>query len=397
MSLPAPSPVLKRSASAVAMLTTAMLLAGCSTMGFGGSDGTVTGATGDAARPTWGQAMPGVAMAPDSRFIPPANIGNAPGLIDPNTAMPVGAQTAAVPSASGQVTSQDLPALSSPSVTSNEMPAQAAAVPASTLTPPATSTAPQLGVVTGDTYRHTIASGESLYTIARRYDVSAADVIAANGISSPDRIVVGQQLIIPGRADLLAERGQQTQVAAVNPGGTQPLTAPTPVPAPANTNPQPAPAASQPQQTTPAQTQPQQVAAAPATQPSPTPAATTVSDRFRWPISGRVITDFAASGGTGINIEAAEGTSIRAAEAGEVIYVGNAVEGYGNLVLIRHSNGYVSAYAHLRDISVQRGAQVGRGDAIGTVGMTGSVTRPQLHFELRRGATPVDPAPLLAG
>ena len=120
------------------------------------------------------------------------------------------------------------------------------------------------------------------------------------------------------------------------------------------------------------------------------------SDKFRWPVSGRVITDFASSKGTGINIEAAEGATIKAAENGTVIYVGSGVEGYGNLVLIRHPNGYVSAYAHLKSMSVAKGAVVGRGDTIGAAGMTGSVSKPQLHFELRKGATPVDPMPLLA-
>ena len=120
------------------------------------------------------------------------------------------------------------------------------------------------------------------------------------------------------------------------------------------------------------------------------------SDKFRWPASGRVLVDFASSKGTGINIEVPEGSSVKAAENGTVIYVGSGVEGYGNLVLIRHPNGYVSAYAHLQSMSVAKGAVVTRGDSIGAAGMTGSVTKPQLHFELRKGATPVDPVPLLA-
>jgi murein DD-endopeptidase MepM/ murein hydrolase activator NlpD len=119
--------------------------------------------------------------------------------------------------------------------------------------------------------------------------------------------------------------------------------------------------------------------------------------KFRWPTSGKVIVDFASSKGTGINIEVPEGAAVRAAENGTVIYVGSGVEGYGNLVLIRHANGYVSAYAHLKSMSVNKGDVVNRGDNIGQAGMTGSVNRPQLHFELRKGATPVDPLPLLAG
>ena len=87
--------------------------------------------------------------------------------------------------------------------------------------------------------------------------------------------------------------------------------------------------------------------------------------KFRWPVSGRVITDFSNSKQTGINIEAPEGAAIRAAENGQVIYVGNGVEGYGNLILIRHPNGFVSAYAHLKDTKVSKGDIVSRGDQIG--------------------------------
>ena len=119
------------------------------------------------------------------------------------------------------------------------------------------------------------------------------------------------------------------------------------------------------------------------------------AEKFRWPVSGKVIVVFASSKGTGINIAAPEGTPIKAAENGTVIYVGSGVEGYGNLILIRHANGYVSAYANLKDMSVQKGATVSRGDTIGSAGTTGSVSSPQLHFELRKGATPVDPVPLL--
>ena len=118
------------------------------------------------------------------------------------------------------------------------------------------------------------------------------------------------------------------------------------------------------------------------------------ADKFRWPVKGKVVTDFAGTKGTGINIDAPEGSAVRAAENGTVIYVGSGVEGYGNLILIRHANGYVSAYAHLKSMSVAKGDVVSRGDTIGAAGMTGSVSRPQLHFELPKGATPVDPVPL---
>src|SRR5690606_32062094 len=118
-----------------------------------------------------------------------------------------------------------------------------ASVPATQVQAPAapTQSPPQLGVVSGDTYTHTIASGESLYTIARRYDVSATDIIAANDISAPDRIAVGQRLVIPGRADLLAQRGQQP-VQVADASSSQTLSAPTAPAQPAPVAQQPAPA-----------------------------------------------------------------------------------------------------------------------------------------------------------
>jgi murein DD-endopeptidase MepM/ murein hydrolase activator NlpD len=117
---------------------------------------------------------------------------------------------------------------------------------------------------------------------------------------------------------------------------------------------------------------------------------------FRWPARGRVISGFSGRGGNeGINISVPEGTPVRAAEGGTVAYAGNELKGYGNLVLIRHDNGYVSAYAHNGELNVKRGERVGRGQVIARSGQTGNVSSPQLHFELRRGSNPVDPMPYL--
>jgi murein DD-endopeptidase MepM/ murein hydrolase activator NlpD len=264
---------------------------------------------------------------------------------------------------------------------------------------PTNSSVPALASVTatpaaaGGTFKHTIASGESLYTIARRYEVTTQAIVQANNLSSPDKIVVGQSVIIPGRADLLATKAPTTQVASTTPMAAPALAAqtlPQAAPNALQTAAAPAPLAA-PVQAAPAQAAPTQVANVPAAEP-----VMSGSDKFRWPVSGRVLVDFASSKGTGINIEAAEGAAVKAAENGTVIYVGSGVEGYGNLVLIRHPNGYVSAYAHLGSMNVAKGANVARGDTIGAAGMTGSVNKPQLHFELRKGATPVDPVPLLA-
>jgi murein DD-endopeptidase MepM/ murein hydrolase activator NlpD len=122
---------------------------------------------------------------------------------------------------------------------------------------------------------------------------------------------------------------------------------------------------------------------------------------FRWPAKGRVISGFGARGtggaNDGINIALPEGTPVRAAEGGTVVHADDALKGYGKLVLIRHANGYVSVYAHNSDLKVKRGESVKRGQVIATSGQTGNVTAPQLHFEIRKGATPVDPGKYLGG
>jgi murein DD-endopeptidase MepM/ murein hydrolase activator NlpD len=117
---------------------------------------------------------------------------------------------------------------------------------------------------------------------------------------------------------------------------------------------------------------------------------------FRWPAHGRIIQAYKAGGNEGINIALPEGTSVKAAEAGIVAYAGDDLKGYGNLVLIRHPNGFVTAYANNAEIDVKRGDVVKRGQVIAKSGQSGNVASPQLHFELRKGSTPVDPTQYLA-
>ncbi len=415
----------KGAVAMVGLVTAAVALSGCSSLGsrtFG--DPTTTSSLPQSSPASYSQPMPASLGAPqnmtaDTRFLPPANVGGGWNSPTPTAVQPAWnqpAQPMATASAMPSVQSQDLPVLSNSSSqgslptmqaqpalasaapmpspaalgslpTNNSVPALAAAAPAAPALP---------GGATTNAFTHTIASGESLYTIARRYEVTTQAIVQANNLSSPDKIVVGQKVIIPGRADLLATKAPTTQVASATPMAapapaqqTLPQAAPNALQAaaPAAT---PLPTATP--QAAPAQAAPVQVASVPAAEP-----AMSGSDKFRWPVSGRVMVDFASSKGTGINIEVPEGSAVKAAENGTVIYVGSGVEGYGNLILIRHPNGYVSAYAHLQSMSVAKGAVVGRGDTIGASGMTGSVTKPQLHFELRKGATPVDPVPLLAG
>jgi murein DD-endopeptidase MepM/ murein hydrolase activator NlpD len=139
--------------------------------------------------------------------------------------------------------------------------------------------------------------------------------------------------------------------------------------------------------------------------PAPTPrtlppvANYATTPTFAWPLTGQVISDFGSGGSgernNGINIAAVEGAPIRASAAGTVSYAGNELRGYGNLVLIKHDDGYVTAYAHAERIVVQRGETVTKGQVIAYAGSTGDVTTPQLHFEIRHGVQPVNPRSLL--
>jgi murein DD-endopeptidase MepM/ murein hydrolase activator NlpD len=220
---------------------------------------------------------------------------------------------------------------------------------------------------------HLVQMGETVYSISRLYGVTPTQLAAANNMNSIELIQVGQQLVIPG-------------VGAVQPvyAAAQPAATATP-PAPAtNLAAQPA----------------QQVAAIPnngvAAQPS------TTGTQFLWPIDGsrNILSDFGVKPGgernDGINLAAQMGTQIRAAEGGVVIYAGNGIAGYGNLILIEHTDNWVTAYAHTSQMLVQRDQTVQRGQVIGLAGNTGSVSSPQLHFELRRGTVPVNPLDYLA-
>lgn len=407
----------KGAVAMVGLMAAAVALSGCSSLGsrsFG--DPTTTGSLPQSAPTSLNQPMPASLGAPqnmtaENQFLPPANVGS--GWNSPTVAAAQPTWNQPVASAMPSVQSQDLPVLSNSSsqgslpamqaqpafASAPPMPSPAAlgSLPTNSSVPALAAVSPAMPAQSGgavNSFTHTIASGESLYTIARRYEVTTQALVLANNLSSPDKIVVGQKVIIPGRPDLLATKAPTTLVASAAPmAATTPNQHALPQAAPnalQAATPAAAPVAA-PAQAAPAQAAPAQVANVPATEP-----AMSGNDKFRWPVSGRVLVDFASSKGTGINIEVPEGSAVKAAENGTVIYVGSGVEGYGNLVLIRHPNGYVSAYAHLQSMSVAKGAVVGRGDTIGAAGMTGSVTKPQLHFELRKGATPVDPLPLLA-
>jgi murein DD-endopeptidase MepM/ murein hydrolase activator NlpD len=120
---------------------------------------------------------------------------------------------------------------------------------------------------------------------------------------------------------------------------------------------------------------------------------------FQWPLRGRVIAGFGSPVGgaanKGIDLAVAAGTDIRAAEDGVVLYAGNAIKDFGNLLLLRHRDGFLTAYAHAQSFAVKPGDSVRRGQVIAKSGQTGAVTSPQLHFEIRKDDAPVDPAQYL--
>lgn len=260
-----------------------------------------------------------------------------------------------------------------------------------------------------------VRQGETLDTIAGRYNVPADALLRVNGLSSASEVQAGRALVIP----VYNAVGAQTASAAgVTPLPVQSAAAPIPPRAPSARPTAPTQTASIPAAApippaaparqaaiaTPAVPQPAPVQQAAPAQPAPAPSAPTQVARlpdpasnldFRWPARGRVIAGFGTAGNEGINIALPEGTPVRAAEGGTVAYAGEELRGYGKLVLVRHADGYVSAYAHNSQLLVGRGDEVRRGQVIAHSGRTGNVTSPQLHFEIRKGADPVDPMPYL--
>ena len=244
--------------------------------------------------------------------------------------------------------------------------------PAPTIGAPATS---------GSQHVHVVAPGETLMALSRKYHKPLGAIAKANNIEPHTMVKVGDRIAIPGVAP---------QAAAKPPAPASLTQAPTPAPKVASVPAAPvaAPSAAM---VTPAARDPEP--------PKAKADVTAAMPSFRWPVNGRVITAFgpkpSGQQNDGINVSVPEGTPIKAAEDGVVAYAGNELKTYGNLVLVRHSNGYVTAYAHASEIMVKRDDPVKRGQIIAKAGQTGSVAAPQLHFEIRKGSTPVDPAPFL--
>jgi murein DD-endopeptidase MepM/ murein hydrolase activator NlpD len=271
-----------------------------------------------------------------------------------------------------------------------------------------------------------VAKGDNLSMIAKKTGVPFGTLARTNNLAAPYVLQVGQKLVLPAAAPsapppatvvasaapplpaaaplppavtsapLPAPPGAASapvsapQVVSVSPNAAPAAAVPVPGPAPI------APAAATPPVSAPIST-PTQTAALP---PAPLPAPPAQSGHgFIWPLKGDVILDYGTTGhgqhNDGINIAAARGTPVMAAESGVVAYAGNELRGFGNLLLIKHEGGWMTAYAHNDALLVKRGDVVKRGQKIAKVGDSGGVSQPQLHFEVRQGTRAVDPATVL--
>ena len=270
---------------------------------------------------------------------------------------------------------------------------------------------------------HYVAAGENIDTIAIRYGIDRYDLARANNVRPPYELHAGQRLTLPPSSATVvaATSGSFASVGGPPPASQRSIdsvplasipTMPLPPPSAGGTPPQagtlaltppPAPVAApvlartQPPEpvelesdSIPTSAEPIEVAAAMPSAPLSGP-----RRGFQWPVVGKVISHFGdkAHGmrNDGVNIAAPKGSPVVAVESGVVTYAGNELRGFGNLILIKHDDGWITAYAHTDALLVKRGDEVKKGQAIAKVGATGNVREPQLHFEMRRGKSPVDP------
>ncbi len=234
----------------------------------------------------------------------------------------------------------------------------------------------------GDIY--IVESGDTLSGIASRTNTTVATLKSLNGLDDTT-IKVGQTLKVAGKVT-------STQVASLKPT--------VPISSAANEKPKTGSASSETSGELKPNVKPSIKQTQMASVQTTAPASSGI-DQLRWPVKGRIISSFGDSRGgeqnDGIDISVPEGTAVKAAENGVVIYAGDELEGFGNLILVRHSGGYVTAYAHNKSNLVSKGETINRGQTIANSGRTGSAQVPMLHFEVRKNSKPVDPVKYLGG
>ncbi len=250
------------------------------------------------------------------------------------------------------------------------------------------------GVETPEGRFHIVKPGETGIAIARAYGVDWGRVVASNGLKPPYTLEVGDRLRLPSRNQVAAMTALE-RAKAFNLDIDDLITGGEPA-APKRPD-----AGAQRPVERPVARAGAGAAHREASIPAPLPAIPGGSPRFAWPVEGRILSGFGAKPGgrynDGVNLKASAGTAVRAAADGVVAYAGDAIAGFGNLVLVKHADGWVTAYGHNEALLVRRGDRVRQGDAIARAGSTGAVTEPQVHFELRRGRLAVDPAKVIGG
>ena len=269
-----------------------------------------------------------------------------------------------------------------------------------------------LGSLWGSSDTVRVAKGDTLYSISRSYGIPLKDLINANRLSPPYTLYVGQTLHLPRKQYHIVKRGESlysisrdynvdiTTLSKINNLSTpyalhvgQKLQLPASVSAKSATY-----ATPHKQTNSGIQTAKNNIYKSAPVQDSYTPPANRKT-KFDWPVKGRIISGFGNLGSgrknDGINVKADLGTTVKAADAGTIAYAGNELKGFGNLILIKHNDGWITAYAHNDKLFVTKGQKVKRGEKIASVGSSGSVTTPQLHFEVRQGKKAVNPRPYL--
>ncbi|MBI5165691.1 MAG: peptidoglycan DD-metalloendopeptidase family protein [Magnetospirillum sp.] len=235
---------------------------------------------------------------------------------------------------------------------------------------------------------YVVQRGDTLIALARRFGTDLQTLARTNGKEPPYTIRVGETLRLPNAYGVAAKPVAGGPIVIASPNAQSQKEAARPVavavPPPPGVRPEPVPPPSG--QTVRYQPPP----------PLPAEPPALAGRGFIWPLRGEVVAEFGPMGNKGqhndgINIAAARGTPIRAIENGVVAYVGNELKGFGNLLLIKHADGWVSAYAHADQIQVRRGEAVKRGQSVATVGTSGGAAFAQLHFELRKGKDAVNP------
>ena len=225
-----------------------------------------------------------------------------------------------------------------------------------------------------------VARGDTLYSISRKYSIPVNDLAVMNKLTPPFELSVGQKLRVPNLAEASVARNSKTVTANVVKTEVKGVVA------------------EKQTTTTTVAAQPVKKISSDPTKKLPTISARSPS-KFAWPVRGKILSAYGAKSNglfnDGINISATRGTAVKAAENGVVAYAGNEVKGMGNLVIIQHDGGWMTVYAHMDSMNVRRGHKVSVGQKIGTVGETGKVDSPQLHFEIRKGTKAYNPSSYL--